>query len=286
MYSPSAPMFNGQVQQGWAVPAGFQPHVGPPIHLVGHEQVQQGWVVPPVVQPRAGPPMHWVGHRHAQQGLVMHPGILPPVAPPLYWTGGSPSCQCVSLPPGFIGKYPTPHGFIQKHFTPTPCVVPRVLGGPGVGDAPPVYNAGVNVPDPTSCPMGNIPACNAWVTAPDPTPCPPGNIPNTQGTDNPTVDSDTCDSGVGLGSVNHGDTLQQLASELPGPDQGSLVITLLRQVLQEQDKIKERVADLEQGLLGELSSLKDELREMIKTNPSPDSASSPVSPLDSIIYLA
>ena len=233
----SAPMFNGQVQQVWAVPPGFQSHVGPPIHLVGHEQVQQGWVVPPGVQPRAGPPMHWVGHRHAQQGLVMHPGILSPVAPPLYWTGGSPSYQCVSSPPGFIGKYPTPHGFIQKHFTPTPCVVPRVFGVPGVGYAPPVYNAGVNVPDPTSCPTVNI--------------------PRAQETGDPSVDSDTDDSGVGLGPVGPGDISQQLQSESPGSDQESLVITLLRQVLQEQDKIKERVINLEQGLMSELSSLKE-----------------------------
>ena len=137
MYSPSAPMFNGQVQQVWAVPPGFQTHVGPPIHLVGHKQVQQGRVLTPGRQSYVGPPVQWVGHGHAKQGLVMHPGIMPSVAPPMYWAGGSPSYQCVSLS-GFIGKYPTPHGFIQKHLFPTPCVVSRVFGVLGVDDAQPV----------------------------------------------------------------------------------------------------------------------------------------------------
>ena len=96
MYFPSSPMFNGPVQQVWAVPPGFQSHVGPPIYLVGHRQIQPGRVLLPGRQPHAGPPIQWVGQGHAQQGLVMRPGILPPVAPPMYWASGSPSYQCVS----------------------------------------------------------------------------------------------------------------------------------------------------------------------------------------------
>ena len=104
-------------------------------------------------------------------------------------------------------------------------------------------------------------------------PFPPENNFRPQGTDDSSVDSDTDDSGVGLGPVNPDDTPQHIESESPDADQESFVIALLRQVLQEQDKIKESVANLEQGFLGEINSSKPNFR---KLEPIPTQKSLPI----------